>query len=61
MSADLENDAVLQGNNNDPDWNSLDFYFEANSGNKADNPMVGHATGSDIKPYSMRVLYLISY
>ena len=35
--------------------------LNANYGNKENNPTAGHAVGPDIKPYSMRVLYLISY
>lgn len=35
--------------------------FDANVGKKEDNPMSGHAGGNDIHPYSIRLLYLISY
>ena len=61
ISIELENAAVLQGNSSDPDWNSLDFFFEANAGNKADNPTAGHAIGPDIHPYSLYLVPLITY
>ena len=35
--------------------------FDANAGDDTTNPMAGHATGTDIHPYSIRVLYLIAY
>ena len=40
-----------------------DVFFDANidnAGNKY-NPMVGHANGGDVHPYSMRILCLIAY
>ena len=36
--------------------------FDANADNNNwGNPMKGHAVGTDIHPYSMRILYLIAY
>ena len=35
--------------------------IDANVGKKEDNPMSGHAGSNDIHPYSIRLLYLISY
>ena len=35
--------------------------FDANTGIKEDNPMVGHAVGPDIHPYSIYLVPLITY
>ena len=35
--------------------------FNANTGDKNTNPMAGHANGSEIRPYSIYALPLISY
>ena len=42
--------------------NSVYVKFDANvDTNNYGNNMAGHATGPDIKPYSVKTLYLISY
>ena len=45
------------------DWNSYYYHIiDANADNNNwGNPMVNHATGNDVHPYSHRVLYLIVY
>ena len=40
---------------------SLGFSFSANDGDITTTPMSGHAVGSEIKPYSVSSLILISY
>ena len=44
-------------------WDSHYYHiFDANADNNNwGNPMKGHAVGTDIHPYSMRILYLIAY
>lgn len=46
--------------NNGGTW-SRNIPFNANNGNKEDNPMAGHANGTDIHPYNISYLPLISY
>mgnify|MGYP001781086809 CR=1 FL=1 len=41
--------------------NGMGVSFNANSGEKEDNPMVGHAEGIDIHPYSLYLVPLITY
>ncbi|HIS14729.1 MAG TPA: hypothetical protein IAA76_09170 [Candidatus Ornithospirochaeta stercorigallinarum] len=35
--------------------------FNANYGNKENNPMAGHAVGPDVHPYSIYMVPLITY
>ena len=39
----------------------MQISFDGNTGTASDNPMSGHANGSDIRPYAMRILFFIAY
>ena len=61
----LRNDRAIENVGNFTNKSKRDMYenvyLDSNIGSKERNPMAGHATGPDIHPYTMKLLFLIAY
>ena len=61
----LRNDSAVENVGNFTNKSKRDMYenvyLDANIGSKERNPMSGHATGPDIHPYTMKLVFLIAY